>query len=134
MLHYNSLPLLCLSFISSFQIRLELYFSLKKLINSNYLFYHTPSINNRFHILLIFHGQFQTNTKRRHRMDFSFHTVPPYIDHYHLIVFANDVSNAVISGFPSTFISSSASTPSGTVIVLLPSSCSFICGLRFSLL
>ena len=42
--------------------------------------------------------------------------------YYTFIVFANDVSNAVISGFPSTFISSSASTPSGTVIVLLPSS------------
>ncbi len=53
---------------------------------------------------------------------------------YTFIVFANDVSSAAISGFPNTFINNSASTPSGTVIVLLPSSCAFICGLRFSLL
>mgnify|MGYP006952382547 CR=1 FL=1 len=55
-----------------------------------------------------------------------------FLPNYTFIVFANDVSSAAISGFPSTFISSSASTPSGTVIVLLPSSCSFICGLRLS--
>ena len=44
------------------------------------------------------------------------------------------LSSAAISGLPSTFISSSASTPSGTAIVLPLSSDPFICGLRFSLL
>ena len=38
---------------------------------------------------------------------------------YPLIDFARLVSRAAISGFPSTFISISASTPSGTLIILL---------------
>lgn len=67
-------------------------------------------------------------------MDFSFHTVPSYINHYHFIVFAREVSNAAISGFASTFIKSSASTPSGTSIFLLSPLSSFIFGFRFSLL
>lgn len=53
-----------------------------------------------------------------------------FLPNYTFIVFANDVSSAAISGFPNTFINNSASTPSGTVIVLLPSSCAFICNFR----
>ena len=46
------------------------------------------------------------------------------------IVFAKDDSSATISGFPNTFISVSASTPSGTVIIF-SAPASIICGFRF---
>ena len=37
---------------------------------------------------------------------------------YYFTVFAKDASSAAISGFPSTFISASASIPSGTATIL----------------
>ena len=46
------------------------------------------------------------------------------------IVFAKEESNATISGFPSTFIRVSTSTPSGTVIIFSDPA-SIICGFRF---
>ena len=49
---------------------------------------------------------------------------------YFCIVFAKDDNSATISGFPSTFISVSASTPAGTVIIFsVPAS--IICGFKF---
>lgn len=36
---------------------------------------------------------------------------------YYFTVFAKDASSAAISGFPSTFISASASIPSGTAFI-----------------
>ena len=89
------------------------------------IFYHVIFIWYRYHHLLI--------NKKRYCIILVY-TISSFFPYYTFIVFASDVSSAAISGLPSTFINSSASTPSGTAIVLLLSLDSFICGLRFSLL
>lgn len=51
----------------------------------------------------------------------------------HFIVFARELSNAAISGFASTFIKSSASTPYDTSIFLLSPLSSFIFADKFAI-
>ena len=76
---------------------------------------------------------FSQETKKRYCIDFLLHTIS-FFYIYTFIVFARDVSKAAISGLPSTFISSSGSTPSGMVILFSSPFFSCISGLRFSLL
>lgn len=65
-------------------------------------------------ILTNYYKFFHKKRKKRYCIDFLLYTIS-FFYIYTFIVFARDVSKAAISGLPSTFISSSESTPSGYV-------------------
>lgn len=77
-----------------------------------------------------FTRSFHKKRKKRYCIDFLLHTIS-FFYIYTFIVFAREVSKAAISGLPSTFISSSGSTPSGMVILFSSSFCSCISGCCF---